>query len=65
VFRVGGVSSDATILKIAGGAFSIEGHVHFQDLGGDQLNKNVAEFVADEFQRYSTFYIKSIQITMR
>lgn len=51
VFRVGGVSSEATIVKITGGALSIEGHVHYKDLGGDQLNKILAEFIADEFQR--------------
>jgi molecular chaperone DnaK (HSP70) len=52
VFRVGGVSSEATVVKVAGGALSIEGHVHFKDLGGDQLNKILADFIADEFHRY-------------
>jgi molecular chaperone DnaK (HSP70) len=51
VFRVGGVSSDATIIRISGGAYSIEGHVHYKELGGDHLNKTLADFVADEFQR--------------
>jgi hypothetical protein len=39
-------------VKVAGGALSIEGHVHFKDLGGDQLNKILADFIADEFHRY-------------
>ncbi|CAB3360560.1 Hypothetical predicted protein [Cloeon dipterum] len=51
VFRSGGVSSDATIVSAAGGVYSIESFVHMQELGGDKLNKILAEFIADEFQR--------------
>jgi molecular chaperone DnaK (HSP70) len=48
---MGGASIDATVVRVAGGVYSIESSVESRDLGGDQLNHVFADFIATEFQR--------------
>lgn len=52
VYRVGGVSIDATILLVQDGMFSIVESVHKYNLGGDLFTKKLSEFLASEFKRF-------------
>lgn len=52
MYRVGGVSIDATILLIQDGMFSVLGSVHKHNLGGNLFTEKLREFLASEFKRY-------------
>lgn len=49
VYRVGGVSCDATILQIHNGLYEILATVHYPNLGGNYFTKLLTEYIAKEF----------------
>lgn len=51
MYRLGGASTEASIVRVAGGVYSVESYDQCKDLGGDQLNRILADFIAAEFQR--------------
>lgn len=51
VYRLGGTSCDATIVKVSSGFMSIEKSVYRSDLGGHCLTRDLADYIAQEFQQ--------------
>ncbi|XP_072943832.1 heat shock 70 kDa protein 14 [Epargyreus clarus] len=51
VYRLGGSTCDASIVKASGGFLSIEKNVFRSDLGGKCLTKDLADFIAQEFRQ--------------
>ncbi|CAG0918472.1 unnamed protein product [Notodromas monacha] len=49
VYRVGGTTSDITIVSTTSGLYSIEGHRYYATLGGDLLTKALADHFRSEF----------------
>ncbi|XP_064486919.1 heat shock 70 kDa protein 14-like [Ornithodoros turicata] len=51
VYRMGGSTTDATLVTVLGGAYTLDAHVRRSDLGGKLITKELAEHCATEFQR--------------
>merc|ERR1719431_1829903 len=51
VFRVGGVSTDISLVLVAGGVYSVLDTVSLSDLGGDQMTGVLVQHLAKEFQQ--------------
>ncbi|XP_063378245.1 heat shock 70 kDa protein 14 [Cydia fagiglandana] len=51
VYRLGGSSCDASIVKISGGFISVEKNIFRSDLGGQCLTKDLANYIAQEFKQ--------------
>ncbi|XP_047512575.1 heat shock 70 kDa protein 14 [Pieris napi] len=51
VYRLGGSTCDASIIKISNGFISIEKNIYRSDLGGQWLTKDLADFIAQEFKQ--------------
>lgn len=49
VYRLGGTSCDAAVVRVAGGMYSIEGSVHNADIGGKCLTRELSDYIASEF----------------
>lgn len=49
VYRIGGVSSDITLVKVVNGVYQIVSTSYYHDLGGNKLTKILAEYLAGEF----------------
>ncbi|VVD04146.1 unnamed protein product [Leptidea sinapis] len=51
VYRLGGSTCDASIVKVSGGFISVEKNVFRSDLGGQCLTKDLANYVSQEFKQ--------------
>lgn len=51
VYRLGGSSCDASVVKVSGGFMTVEKNVYRSDLGGQCLTKDLADFIAQEFRQ--------------
>ncbi|KAK9500495.1 hypothetical protein O3M35_001750 [Rhynocoris fuscipes] len=51
VYRLGGVSCDATVIKLEGGLQTIVGYVYSDTIGGKQMSNVVCKHLAEEFRR--------------
>lgn len=51
VYRLGGSSCDASVVKVSGGFMAVEQNVYRSDLGGQCLTKDLADFIAQEFRQ--------------
>lgn len=51
VYRLGGVSCDATVLKVMCGFQAILSHVRHCDVGGKDIVKSLTDHLAEEFKR--------------
>ncbi|XP_075969754.1 heat shock 70 kDa protein 14 [Anticarsia gemmatalis] len=51
VYRLGGSSCDASVVKVSGGFMTVEKSVYRSDLGGQCLTKDLADFIAQEFRQ--------------
>ncbi|CAH0406407.1 unnamed protein product [Chilo suppressalis] len=51
VYRLGGSTCDASILRICNGFISVEKSIFRSDLGGQCLTKDLAEFIAQEVKQ--------------
>lgn len=49
VYRIGGSSCDASIVKVTGGIFSIESTTHQSGIGGQYITQALANYIASEF----------------
>ncbi|XP_015519968.1 heat shock 70 kDa protein 14 isoform X1 [Neodiprion lecontei] len=49
VYRIGGVSSEITLVKVVSGIYQIVSTSYYHDLGGNKLTKILAEYLAGEF----------------
>ncbi|XP_011303361.1 heat shock 70 kDa protein 14 [Fopius arisanus] len=49
VYRVGGVSSDVTLVKVSGGSFTIQSTKYYPELGGHKLTDLLTSYLAEEF----------------
>lgn len=50
VYRVGGISSDISLVNISGGAFTIESSKYYPKLGGQKLTNLMTVYLAEEFR---------------
>ncbi|XP_013146364.1 PREDICTED: heat shock 70 kDa protein 14 [Papilio polytes] len=51
VYRLGGSTCDASIVKVSGGFMSVEKNIFRSDLGGQCLTQDLAEYIAQEFKQ--------------
>lgn len=51
VYRLGGSTCDASIVKVSNGFMSVEKNIFRADLGGQCLTKDLADYVAQEFRQ--------------
>ncbi|CAH2086294.1 unnamed protein product [Euphydryas editha] len=51
VYRLGGSTCDASIIKVSNGFMSVEKNIFRADLGGQCLTKDLADYVAQEFRQ--------------
>lgn len=51
VYRLGGSTCDASIVKVSGGFMTVEKNIFRTDLGGQCLTKDLAEYIAQEFKQ--------------
>lgn len=51
VYRLGGSSCDASVVRVSKGFITIEKNVYRSDLGGQCLTKDLADFIAQEFKQ--------------
>ncbi|XP_049867501.1 heat shock 70 kDa protein 14 [Pectinophora gossypiella] len=51
VYRLGGSTCDASIVKVSGGFMSVEKNIFRSDLGGQCLTKDLADYIAQEFKQ--------------
>lgn len=51
VFRVGGVSTDISLVLVAGGVYTVLDTVSLSDLGGDQMTGVLVQHLAKEFKQ--------------
>lgn len=51
VYRLGGSTCDASIVKVSNGFMSVEKNIFRSDLGGQCLTKDLADYVAQEFRQ--------------
>ncbi|XP_038215844.1 heat shock 70 kDa protein 14-like [Zerene cesonia] len=51
VYRLGGSTCAASIIKVSGGFISIEKNIFRSDLGGQSLTKELAVYIAQEFRQ--------------
>ncbi|XP_045445424.1 heat shock 70 kDa protein 14 [Melitaea cinxia] len=51
VYRLGGSTCDASIVKVSNGFLSVEKNIFRADLGGQCLTKDLADYVAQEFRQ--------------
>ncbi|GBP85296.1 Heat shock 70 kDa protein 14 [Eumeta japonica] len=51
VYRLGGSSCDASIVRVCGGFMTIEKSIHRTDIGGQYLTKDLADYIAQEFRQ--------------
>jgi len=47
----GGIRSDAAVVSVRGGIFTVLATAHDYDLGGDKLDEALGEFIAKEFEK--------------
>lgn len=52
MFRLGGTSADASVVRLSGGLFRILSSVGEPNLGGEQFTTALAEYLTKEFQKY-------------
>lgn len=50
VYRVGGVSSDVTLVQVTGGAFTIQSTQYYPNLGGNKITDLLTTYLAEEFR---------------
>ncbi|XP_063989463.1 heat shock 70 kDa protein 14-like isoform X2 [Diachasmimorpha longicaudata] len=50
VYRVGGVSSDVTLVKVTGGVFAIQSTQYYPHLGGHKFTDLLTAYLAEEFR---------------
>ncbi|CAG4988943.1 unnamed protein product [Parnassius apollo] len=51
VYRLGGSTCDASVVKVSGGFMTVEKNIFRSDLGGQCLTKDLAEYIAQEFRQ--------------
>lgn len=51
VYRLGGSTCDASIIKVTSGFLSVEKNIFRADLGGQCLTKDLADYIAQEFKQ--------------
>ncbi|XP_037973892.2 heat shock 70 kDa protein 14 [Plutella xylostella] len=51
VYRLGGSTCDASIVKVSGGFMTVEKNIFRSDLGGHCLTRDLADFIAQEFRQ--------------
>ncbi|XP_026494956.2 heat shock 70 kDa protein 14 [Vanessa tameamea] len=51
VYRLGGSTCDASVIKVSSGFMSVEKNIFRTDLGGQCLTKDLADYVAQEFRQ--------------
>lgn len=51
VYRLGGSTCDASIVKVSNGFMSVEKNIFRADLGGQCLTKDLADYLAQEFRQ--------------
>lgn len=51
VYRLGGSTCDASILKVSSGFMTVEKNIFRSDLGGQCLTRDLADYIAQEFRQ--------------
>ena len=52
VFRLGGISTEASVVKVQNGMYRIVASSTDHSFGGDRFTEELVTFLAQEFQRY-------------
>ncbi|XP_015592828.1 heat shock 70 kDa protein 14 [Cephus cinctus] len=50
VYRIGGVTSEVTLIRVAGGTYTVLSTRYYSKLGGNKLTRILAEYLAGEFR---------------
>ncbi|MFH1454517.1 MAG: molecular chaperone DnaK [Armatimonadota bacterium] len=65
VFDLGGGTFDVSILEIGGGVFEVKATAGNTRLGGDDWDKRVMEYIADEFKKEHGIDLRSDKMAMQ
>lgn len=59
IYRVGGVSTDVSVVQVLGGMYFLSESLHKSSLGGDFFTELLLGYLLKEFQRWTCLFFLS------